>query len=110
MKPVKDPRREPSFKPALFPSCDGQDASRQGREGRLPKVKLHFLAAYYRINAAYAALVAQRKSRGGKSASKKERRLLQRIEEAIVAKERLEDRHAPHGIVASPVYRDGYAV
>jgi hypothetical protein len=32
------------------------------------------------------------------------------IEKALVDREVLEDRHAPRGIVATPVYRDGVTV
>jgi len=39
-----------------------------------------------------------------------ERTLLQQIEKAIVFREALEDRCAPRGILATPVYRDGFTV
>jgi hypothetical protein len=94
----------------LFPMCDGAPWTDERAAGPNGRFKLQFLEACWRINQAYDRLVALRKSPGFASTNPRERRLLRQIETAIVARERIEDRHAARGIVASLVYREGFTV
>jgi hypothetical protein len=97
----------------LYPNCDGKPWNNRGGDSQ-STVKFQFVEAYFRINLAYAQLLAFRKKRRPPSATPKafgmERTLLQQIEKAIVFREALEDRYAPRGILATPVYRDGFTV
>jgi hypothetical protein len=97
----------------LYPDCDGKPWNNQGADSR-SKVISQFVEAYFRINLAYAQLLAFRKKRRAASQTPKslaiERIILQEIEKAIVFREALEDRYASRGILATPVYRDGMTV
>jgi hypothetical protein len=73
-------------------------------------LKRQFLQAYFRINQAYARLVALRKKRGATVPHALERPILLEIERTLVAREKLEDRHASRGVIATPVYRRGFTV
>ncbi len=105
---MKDPRIEPGFIPRRFPRCDGKPFDAVSGADGLHQVKAQFLAAYYRINGAYARRVALRQH--ARPRPEAERSVLQAIERAIRAKEALEDRYASRGIVATPVYQRGYTV
>jgi hypothetical protein len=110
MGAFKDPRAARDFELKLFPSCDGHPVAGPGHRPRVSQMKLRFLEAYYRINREYARLVAWRERRARSGATVTERALLEAIERAIVAREALEDRFAARGIVAMPVYWNGFAV
>lgn len=68
-----------------------------------------FLEAYFVINLAYARLVALRKSYR-RVPRQLENSALRALEEAIQAREKLEDQAAPYGLIASPVYQDGFTI
>lgn len=93
---------------SLFPACDGEPWRSSDRSGPQWKVKREFLDAYFQINLAYARLVALRRKRPSTAPHAGERRILLQIEEALVARDRLEDQHAARGLIATPVYLDGF--
>ena len=98
----------------LYPACDGEPWKNREPSDPQTTVKRQFLDAYFRINLAYARLVAFRKKGRSQSPTPKafrmERAILRQIEKAIVSREALEDRYAPRGVVATPVYSDGFTV
>jgi len=94
----------------LYPACDGKPWTNGQRAKGGEKVKQQFLEAYFRINLAYARLMAYRKKRHSQLPTTVERSLLQQIERAILDREAVEDRHASRGVVATPIYRDGFTV
>jgi len=93
----------------LYPACDGERWSNHRRDDPEKSVKRQFLEAYFRINLAYARLVAFR-TKHSQSAKPRERAILQEIEKALVHREGLEDRYAARGIAATPVYSSGFTV
>jgi hypothetical protein len=95
---------------SLYPQARGRlwDPNKPSPEG--DRVQRQFLDAYFRINKAYAKLVALRTQWDSRPPKAAERALLRKIEQALVAREALEDRHACRGLIATPVYRDGFAV
>jgi len=94
----------------LYPRCDGEAWPRHGATGRKRQVQRQFLDAYFHINVAYAKLVALRGKGRSRPPRALEYKLLRKIEEALVARELLAERHACCGVVAIPVYRDGFTV
>ena len=110
MKRRKTTHKEPDFNPRLFPSCDSRPLAVAPKTERWLEVKREFLGAYYRVNVAYAKLLAWRKETRGDGNKREERPILQAIEQAILAKQAVEDRFASRGIIATPSYRNGFAV
>ena len=76
---------------------------------RFRAIKRRFLDAFHRTNLAYARLRALRQQRR-RARLADERAALQAVEQAICAREALEDRYASQGLVAVPLYLDGLAV
>jgi len=76
------------------------------------RIKLQFVAAYYRLNSCHARLVEIRNSKAGDSTRRQvnERTTLQKIEKALRRRDELEDQYAPYGVIAEPVMKDGLAV
>lgn len=107
---MKNPRNVAGFNPRLYPSCDGGPFELVPRADRHRRIKARFLAAYHRINVEYTRLRAVRQSKSRPGRTHSERRVLQALERAIVARETLEDRYASRGIVATPFYHDGIAI
>lgn len=103
-------RRTPVSEHPLFPTCDGE-CWQGGRDlNARQQITLQFLEAYFDINMAYARLVALRKRFVSKVPVAQERKLLREIERTIVAREKLEDLHASHGVFVTPSYRDGFTI
>jgi hypothetical protein len=73
-------------------------------------VKQEFLDAYFRINLAHERLMAARRRRRPSAPRSSERRILLQIEAALVARDRLEDKHAARGLIATPVCLDGFTI
>ncbi len=107
---MKDIRKESDFNPALFPICDGKPFAFADAQQGLGQIKLSFLSAFYRTNQAYARLVAHRKRKRVVTWHAQERTILLAIEQVLRAREALDDRYAPRGIIAAPVYRNGFCV
>jgi hypothetical protein len=103
--------RQSTWRHRLFPSCDGEPWGKADASSQEGKVKLAFLEAYFRINLAYARLLAARFRRTPGSAPRpSERRILLQIEKALVARDRLEDNHAARGLIATAVNLDGFTI
>lgn len=94
-----DPRFAPDFKPGFYPSCDGSPAPDPDTSHPVECRMLEFASAYYRLNCGYEEL---RLARTGESQGNPEN-LLQEIEQAVHARDALEDRLAPEGFYAEPV-------
>ncbi len=97
----------PGFVPEFYPSANG---------GRIPEamanesVVREFLAAYYDINVRAAELQRVREARGIRAGDTSERAALAALDAALRRRDELEDRHAPRGVVAEPVLRNGFTV
>ena len=103
-----DPRSDSGFIPRHFPLANGQSAPPSDAADRSDRIRVEFLAAYYHINCAYARLIEFRQSGGQRG--EPERKLLQDIEVALRARDALEDKYAPEGVIAEPVTQQGYTV
>lgn len=101
---MKDPRWLPDFDPTLYPQCDHGAPPPASDKSPAAARKLEFLAAYYRINVFSRAL---RLIRAQGHAAADEREALQAIERALLARDALEDKYAPLGVVATPDFEDG---
>jgi|SoiMethySBSTD1v2_1073268.scaffolds.fasta_scaffold465429_2 hypothetical protein len=104
------PARNTDPQHPLYPQCDGKPWESNGSTDRSAAVRRQFLDAYFRINVAYAKLVALRSKWPSHPPKAKERSALQGIEMALLARAALDDCHASRGLVATPVYRDGFTV
>lgn len=99
----------PGFVPEWLPTANGakewvtQDPANA-------EVCRRFQAAYYAINRAHARLRAVREAPATPDQPQLERRALQEIECALRHRDELEDLHAPLGIIAEPVAREGFTV
>jgi hypothetical protein len=80
----------------LFPLCDGAPPPPPGAADPVARRKIEFLAAYYKLNVLYAELEAVRRARGEAQA------ILEKIAEALRARDQLEDRYAPEGFFGEP--------
>jgi|SoiMethySBSTD1v2_1073268.scaffolds.fasta_scaffold796666_2 hypothetical protein len=95
---------------SLYPKADDHLWTEKAPSARRARVQRQFLDVYFQINLAYAKLVALRAKWRSRPPKAAERALLRKIEESLVAREALEDRHACRGVIATPVYRDGFTV
>lgn len=95
---------------APYPYCNGAPWTNQASPDATEKIKRQFLDAHFQINLTYARLVEFRKRCGTQVPKAVERRFLQKIEQALVACERLEDKYADRGIFATPIYHNGFVV
>ena len=100
---MNDPRSLPGFEPTLYPQCDHGVPPTDISVTTIRK--LEFLAAYYELNRSYRALMSIRAN--GRS-QQEERAALQAIERALLARDALEDKYAPFGVVASPEFENGF--
>jgi len=106
----EDPRRRADFRLPYSPTANGKDAPAVGAAGRNDRLVLEFLAAYYHLNCHYAALLEIRANPDPTQRAAAERNCLQAIERALIARDGLEDRCAPFGLIAEPVVENGFAV
>lgn len=102
---ITDPRLLSDFDPALYPQCDEVAAPSPYDVGVIALRKLEFLAAYYEINRCHQALLSVRASKHGLV---EERTALQAIERALLARDALDDKYAPLGVAATPVFEKGF--
>jgi len=112
---VRQPKRNGKVKAvrpphALYPEANDQLWKAKAPSAQRARVQRQFLDVYFQINLAYAKLVALRTKWRSRPPKAAERALLLQIEEALVAREALEDRHACRGLIATPVYLDGLTV
>jgi hypothetical protein len=101
---MNDPRFQADFDPRLYPLCNGKPPPDAGEDGQTT-ITLEFLAVYYEMNRAYRALLAARASNAGSEA---ERAAQREIERVLLARDALEDRHAPVGVVTRPEFENGF--
>ena len=106
MRCTVDPRLSPDFQPEFFPSCDGCPAPPPDAEHPVEARMLEFAAAYYRLNRCYERL---RLARTGASTEKPEP-ILEEIDQAVHARDALEDRLSPEGFYAEPIMEGILAV
>ena len=99
---MNDPRSLPGFDPTLYPQCDHADLPTDA--SAIAARKLEFLAAYYDLNRSYRSLLSLRAA--GRP-PEEERAALQAIERALLARDALEDKYAPYGVVATPDFENG---
>jgi hypothetical protein len=102
---LNDPRLREDFNPALWPQCDHGDLPANAEANASTDRKLAFLAAYYALNLSYSRLVSVRAAAHD---AEEERKSLQAIESALLARDALDDKYAPVGIVASPDFENGF--
>lgn len=102
----RDPRKLPGYVASLFPLANGAPPS-ASVDPRNDEVVMAFLAAYYEINFRWMELRALRNGAPSPQFPRREREALQAIEAALRQRDELEDRWAPHGIIAEPIMEDG---
>jgi len=109
---LRDPRKEDDFCSQWYPKADGKDAPPADSLDRQDQIRLKFLAAYYRINQAYALLLENRRAHDIASAEGKTAELeaLRAIEVQLRERDALEDEFAPVGIIAEPVSLNGFTI
>jgi hypothetical protein len=101
-----DPRSRTDFVPSLFPLANGAPPLASA-DPRNDEVVMTFLAVYYEINIRWMELRALRDNARSPQFPQHERESLQAIEAALRQRDELEDRWAPHGIIAEPIMEDG---
>jgi hypothetical protein len=106
----QDPRSSQDFRPRLYPKANGGEAPPADSPDANDRLVLQFLAAYYEINCRYASLREVREQKGSVHDDQREREALQAIEVSLQHRDALEDRYAPHGVIAEPVVKAGFAV
>ena len=104
-----DPRRDPDFVADLFPLCEGTPLPPEP-DGATGRAKLELGAAFYRLNVAAKELRDFRQEHGKGRDREIDRRLLQEIERALLAKEAKEDELVKSGICAVPTFRRGVVI
>src|SRR5829696_8265466 len=106
----EDPRLQADFRLQYYPTANGKDAPVVGAAERNDRLVLEFLAIYYHLNCQYAALLAIRANPDPAQRPAAERNCLEAVEKALLARDGLEDRYAPFGLIAEPVIENGFAV
>jgi hypothetical protein len=96
----EDPRLQPDFQPEHWPLCNGEAAPQPDAVHLHERRCIEFLAAYYLLNVLNARLLAARTDGAPEPVRKG---LLQEIDAATVALEKLEDRYAPIGFFGEPI-------
>jgi hypothetical protein len=96
---------DPNFDPALYPKCDQGPPPSPLDGDSTSAAKREFLAAYYRLNQSHWRLATVR---GERRSAEEERTALQAIELALLARDAVEDKYAPLGIMATPEFTKGY--
>src|SRR5215468_8104402 len=96
----EDPRSRSDFRTKHYPQANGREAPPLDASGRNDRVVLEFLALYYDLNCQYAALLQVRKEPKSAGQACTEREHLRAIETTLIARDRLEDRYAPFGVIA----------
>jgi hypothetical protein len=106
----EDPRTSPGFLPQFYPRGNGDEAPPADSAGQNERILLEFLAAYYHLNCEYSRLLGTRQQPASPERNEAERKCLQDIEKVVIARDILEDRYAPFGVIAEPVVREGFTV
>jgi hypothetical protein len=106
----EDPRHRSDFDRRLYPQINGQDGPAPGATERNDRIKLEFLAVYYGLNCECSSLLAVRAQPDTPQRKETELETLRAIERLLAARDRLEDKYAPLGVIVEPVTRDGFTV
>jgi hypothetical protein len=104
----KDPREALDFVAKYYPAANGNAGPYPHSASRQDLIVKEFLAAYYRLNREYARLLEVRQSPPSPQRDQKEHEHLQAVEQALVARDQLEDYYAAYGVIAEPTVRDGF--
>lgn len=98
--------------PGHFPKADGAAAPGPDSTEHHDRIKLEFVAAYYRLNSAWARLSQVRRGRktGTQTTSRSSRRIQTELKQALRARDELADRYAPYGVIAEPAVKRGVVV
>ena len=104
----KDPRLRSDFRAKYYPTANARKAPHAGTSRRNDRVMLEFLSLYYDLNCQYAALLQVRKKPKSPRRTRTEAEHLRVIEKILIARDRLEDRYAPCGIIAEPTVQKGF--
>ena len=106
-EPAQDPRESADFVADYFPTANGQ-ADFKSADPRNERLVAEFQRAYYEINRRHRELLAVRADAASPDFPRRERTAMQAIEAALRARDELEDRCAPIGVIAEPLARDGF--
>lgn len=106
----EDPRSRSDFRAKCYPRANGGKAPPLDAAARNDRIILEFLAVYYDLNCQYAALLQVRKGLKSAGRTRTEAEHLLAIERSLIARDRLEDRYAPCGVIAEPVIEKGFTV
>jgi hypothetical protein len=106
----EDPRTRSGFRAKYYPKANRREAPAVNTTGRNDRVILEFLAVYYELNCQYDALLQARKKPKSPERTRTEAAHLQVIEQILIARDRLEDRYAPCGVIAEPIVEKGFTV
>jgi hypothetical protein len=102
---MQDPRNKPGFRPEWYPRCDGGPAAADGGGRAAHERKLALLAAYYEINVRYRELITARQDPD--RSPDREAAALRNMEQALLARDALQDEYAAYGIATSPQVENG---
>jgi hypothetical protein len=105
---LDDPRSHADFDPHLYPGVNRQEAPAPNATERNNRIKLEFLAVYYRLNREHVRLQNLRGQPETEQRRAGELDILRAIERLLVLRDNLEDEYAPLGVIAEPVNRDGF--
>lgn len=103
---MTDPRLTEGFDPDLMPFCDGDEAPDPGTKELNQIRMIQFVSLFYLINSANRSVEEGRKS--GNVAQ--ERLGLERLGILSTARLNLEDKLAPAGFLADPIFVEGRCV
>ncbi|HTL55812.1 MAG TPA: hypothetical protein VL361_09040 [Candidatus Limnocylindrales bacterium] len=106
----EDPRSRTDFRAKYYPRANAREGPPPDASARNERVMLEFLAVYYELNCQYAALLEERKNSRASAQTRRELELLRAIERTLIARDRLEDRYAPYGVIAEPIIEKGFTI
>ena len=107
---MADPRGLADFEPQYYPRVNGEQPPDPNASEQNDRIKVEFAAAYYGLNCEHARLTALRCRPDSSERTTEEKKLLQKIERLLIARDELEDFYAPFGVIAEPVVREGFTV
>ena len=98
------------FRPEYFPRANGRVGPAPDAIGRNDRIKLEFLAVYYRLNCEYARLLQARAKAESPECKKTDAKCLRAIETILIVRDGLEDKYASCGVIAEPIVSDGFTM
>jgi hypothetical protein len=106
----EDPRSRSNFRAKYYPRANARAAPPLNASGRNDRFIIEFLAVYYNLNCQYAALLQVRKKPKSLRRTRAEAERLRAIERILIARDHLEDRYAPYGVIAEATIEKGFTV